>query len=156
MTLIALLLLAAGAVAYVGYPLMVRREDAQSLPPSAAPNTIVVHGVAYATEEEWTLDRLLGKVDEGEPEAQTSASLAELADRIERRVAALRVQGKRAPAVSKRSLCPACGRAFQAGDQFCGRCGTPHPHVCPQCGERHRPGDNFCPHCGVALPGGQE
>jgi uncharacterized OB-fold protein len=57
--------------------------------------------------------------------------------------------------------CPACGRAYQAGDRFCVRCGADLPQeeakvggrVCPSCGAGLRPGDLFCSHCGHRLSG---
>jgi uncharacterized OB-fold protein len=56
-------------------------------------------------------------------------------------------------------ICPACGRAYEAGDRFCVRCGTDLPQdkptedgrICPSCGAALRPGDLFCSRCGHRL-----
>jgi uncharacterized OB-fold protein len=55
--------------------------------------------------------------------------------------------------------CPACGRAYQAGDRFCVRCGADLPleevaqggRLCPSCGAVLRPGDAFCSRCGHRM-----
>jgi uncharacterized OB-fold protein len=57
--------------------------------------------------------------------------------------------------------CPACGRAYQAGDGYCVRCGAglpqeepaPGGQICPSCGSVLRPGDVFCSRCGYRLHG---
>ena len=56
-------------------------------------------------------------------------------------------------------MCPQCGRAYQAGDRFCMRCGADLPQgetatdgrICPSCGAGLRPGDVFCSRCGHRL-----
>ena len=56
-------------------------------------------------------------------------------------------------------MCPQCGRAYQAEDRFCVRCGADLPQeraavdgrVCPSCGAGLRPGDVFCSRCGHRL-----
>jgi predicted amidophosphoribosyltransferase len=56
-------------------------------------------------------------------------------------------------------ICPACGRAYEAGDRFCVRCGTDLPQdktaedskICPSCGGALRPGDIYCSRCGHHL-----
>ena len=55
--------------------------------------------------------------------------------------------------------CPDCGKAYQAGDRFCVRCGADLPQqevtaagrICPSCGAVLRPGDLFCSKCGHRL-----
>lgn len=56
--------------------------------------------------------------------------------------------------------CPACGRAYQAGDQFCVQCGQALPEkavdrgpICPACGAPVHEGDLFCAKCGAEVPG---
>jgi uncharacterized OB-fold protein len=54
--------------------------------------------------------------------------------------------------------CPSCGKAYQAGDLFCVRCGSGLPEVeaqsepdelvCPSCGVSLHAGDQFCAKCG--------
>jgi hypothetical protein len=57
--------------------------------------------------------------------------------------------------------CPACGKAYQAGDRFCVRCGAglPEPgpagQSCPSCGADLHKGDLFCPKCGRSVPAGE-
>lgn len=158
MSLLIILLITAAAVAYVGYPLLApggaRR---QSTLLTVEPDVVIVAGVSYANEEEWAVDRALDKADDGKPEREVGPSLEDVDAEIERRVAAARSKRRKEQAEGqvKRTLCPVCGKPFQAGDRFCGRCGAPHPNVCPQCGERHRPDDLHCAHCGSALSGGQ-
>jgi len=55
--------------------------------------------------------------------------------------------------------CPDCGKAYQAGDRFCVRCGAELPlreraaagKVCPSCGGIVRPDELFCSRCGHRL-----
>ena len=54
--------------------------------------------------------------------------------------------------------CPSCGKAYQAGDLFCVRCGSglteveaqsePDELVCPSCGVSLDADDQFCAKCG--------
>jgi predicted amidophosphoribosyltransferase len=97
---------------------------------------------------------LPGKVAEATPQA---ASRRTWTDRqIE--AAVRRIQETR----SRGGLrCPACGRAYQAGDRFCVRCGADLPQeeavaaerVCPSCGAALRTADLFCSRCGHRLSG---
>jgi class 3 adenylate cyclase/tetratricopeptide (TPR) repeat protein len=47
--------------------------------------------------------------------------------------------------------CPSCGRANDAGNKFCGECGSPLVLVCPACGTRNGPDNRFCGECGTSL-----
>jgi uncharacterized membrane protein YvbJ len=55
--------------------------------------------------------------------------------------------------------CPACGKAYLAGDRFCVRCGGALPPTetlssgptCPSCGAGVREGDEFCAKCGHSI-----
>lgn len=52
--------------------------------------------------------------------------------------------------------CAACGEAVEAGDQFCGRCGTQLVAIvrrCRQCGGYAEREDRYCVFCGSRLPG---
>jgi hypothetical protein len=58
--------------------------------------------------------------------------------------------------------CPACGKAHQAGDRFCVRCGqaltgpqsAPSGLACPSCGAPLHKEDQFCAKCGYhMIPG---
>ncbi len=58
--------------------------------------------------------------------------------------------------------CPKCGRAYQAGDQFCVQCGEALPDkpvargpVCPACGVSVHEGDLFCAKCGAQISEGE-
>jgi predicted amidophosphoribosyltransferase len=52
--------------------------------------------------------------------------------------------------------CPTCATAYQAADQYCGRCGSMLPQArpagegpaCPSCGAGLRENDQFCAKCG--------
>lgn len=156
MSLIVVLLLTVAAVAYVVYPLFYGPPAKQPVVLAALPQTVVVDGVAYQSEDEWAVDRALGKAGEGELEVQPSQALADLEAEIERQVATIRAERREARVGRRRTVCENCGKVFQSGDRFCARCGEPHPNVCPACGERHRPEDRFCTRCGTALPGGFE
>src|SRR5580704_12702553 len=46
--------------------------------------------------------------------------------------------------------CGQCGAAIEAGDRFCGECGSP-VGGCPSCGEPLVPGKRFCRSCGQPL-----
>lgn len=111
---------------------------------------------------------VLRRLDRLTPQAEAALD----AD-IERAVAALRSNGKRASlpedviqeveaeiaslvkhvaAADKRALaCPDCGRAYQPGDTYCAACGASLADTCPQCGAPHQPDDIFCSRCGAAL-----
>jgi predicted amidophosphoribosyltransferase len=115
---------------------------------------LIADGVTYESEEEWAVDRKLGKVGEAEPEMRSYRALAYLEEEIEQRVATIRAQRREARARSKRTLCAGCGKAFQAGDRYCARCGEAHPNSCPKCGERHHASDRYCTRCGMVLPRG--
>ena len=156
MSLLVVVLLTVAAVAYVAYPLFCRQREGQLAVLAALPRTLVAGGVAYETEDEWAVDRALGKAGSGQPELQASFVEADLEAEIERQVAAIRTERREARASKKRTTCENCGKPFQSGDRFCARCGAPHPNVCPECGERHRPEDRFCTSCGTALLGGYE
>jgi predicted amidophosphoribosyltransferase len=69
------------------------------------------------------------------------------------------------PASKEGRLCPSCGRAYDAQDRFCVRCGAVLPGreseaaavlpTCPSCGAPLRPGDQFCGKCGHHLAAGE-
>ncbi|MBX3271143.1 MAG: zinc ribbon domain-containing protein [Sandaracinaceae bacterium] len=52
--------------------------------------------------------------------------------------------------------CRGCGHALKHKAKYCARCGTPaaDARVCPSCGIANDAGDNFCYACGEALVGG--
>ncbi len=153
MSALIVLLIAAAAAAYVTYPLWLRQLPPRVALPSPALTAVTVRGVTYESEEEWAIDRRLGRADAGEPESQARLRVLEAEDEIERQVSILRARGKPTRSSNKRITCLECGKTFQSGDRFCARCGAPHPRACPSCGERHREGDRFCPRCGATLPG---
>ena len=68
---------------------------------------------------------------------------------------------------SERLRCPACGHAYQAGDQFCVQCGADLPGdaapapveltiLCANCGTPLRETDIFCSKCGHRVAAGEE
>ncbi|MSP12947.1 MAG: zinc ribbon domain-containing protein [Chloroflexi bacterium] len=86
-------------------------------------------------------------------------SLAEqVADEIEREIAALRAQIAVSPAASTGALhngaaCPTCSAPVRPGDLFCPHCGeslATVPLVCTHCGAEMQPEDRFCAKCGRA------
>ncbi len=151
MSAIAVLLVVV-VVGYVASPLI--RRDAKEEPPpkSIEPEGLEVDGVVYESEAEWALERLLGRAGAGVPAARASRS--ELEAEIEAWVAAVSDERRRAR-VSRRVTCQVCGKPFRPGDNYCARCGHPHPGICAHCGARYRPGDRFCTQCGAAIAGGQ-
>ncbi len=156
MSLLVALLLTAAVVAYVMRPLL-RAGSAPRAPlRTVIPQTVVADGVAYPSEEEWAVDRALGRAGQGEAKPAFRRGRASLVAEIERQVANRRAELRSTRVQGKRPLCPRCGKPFQPADRFCARCGEPHPRICPQCGDRHRPGDRYCTVCGATLPGGQE
>lgn len=154
MSLPIIIVLTLGAAAYVMYPLLRPGGHERPGPALAAADSVVVDGVAYRNEEEWAMDRALGKVGDGEPGLRAHRARVEAEAEIERQVAELLAARRKARASSRRVLCPGCKKPFQAGDRFCPRCGEAHPNTCLHCGERQRPGDRYCTRCGTALPGG--
>ncbi len=157
MGMIVALLLTAAAVAYVVYPLLSPVSTRRPELLAVAADRYVIDGVAYASEEEWAIDRALDKAGERDPQSLAEEWQAECEDEVEQQVAAIREQRKPKRARAKRAVCLQCGKPFQPGDRFCPRCGAPHPQLCPRCGERHSAGDRYCARCGAALvkEGGQ-
>jgi class 3 adenylate cyclase/tetratricopeptide (TPR) repeat protein len=50
--------------------------------------------------------------------------------------------------------CPNCGQENEAGQKFCGNCGTKLAAACPTCGTANPPGNRFCGECGTDLGAG--
>jgi len=51
-----------------------------------------------------------------------------------------------------RLVCPECGKPYEKGDTFCGRCGYHFKKfTCPSCGKEGDEGDRFCKKCGIHL-----
>ncbi len=156
MSIAIIFVLMAAAAAYVVLPLLRHGRRPGPILLAVAAGPVVIDGVAYDSEEEWAVDRAMRRAGDGEPRPRTYRGQAELEADIEKGVAALRRRRRADRAVPRRPLCPRCGKPFQAGDQFCARCGEAHPSLCPQCGERHKPGDRFCTCCGTMLLAGAE
>jgi hypothetical protein len=49
--------------------------------------------------------------------------------------------------------CAACGATADAGQRFCGDCGSALISGCPTCGTQNPPGQRFCGTCGTKLDG---
>jgi len=49
------------------------------------------------------------------------------------------------------TACRSCGGGLEAGDNFCGKCGTPHLATCPSCAAEADEADRFCGKCGAKL-----
>lgn len=47
--------------------------------------------------------------------------------------------------------CRSCGAAIEAGDAFCGKCGTARARACAGCGADLGGDDGFCGKCGAAV-----
>lgn len=75
---------------------------------------------------------------------------------IERALLELRQAGGR-----EGLFCPACGRGYLQGDQFCVGCGGKLPQVaaagpvCPACGVGIHKDDVFCAKCGHKIDAGE-
>ena len=50
--------------------------------------------------------------------------------------------------------CPNCGQENEAGQKFCGNCGTKLAAACPTCGTANPPDNRFCGECGTDLGAG--
>ena len=51
----------------------------------------------------------------------------------------------------KTVVCPYCGSANGADDNFCSKCGKPLSSVCPRCNAKVSADSAFCPKCGEKL-----
>lgn len=51
----------------------------------------------------------------------------------------------------KTVVCPYCGSANGADDNFCSKCGKALVFTCPRCGASVAPDSFFCPKCGEKL-----
>lgn len=47
--------------------------------------------------------------------------------------------------------CPECSHRNQAGDQYCGNCGTALSIECRSCGHQNRADNGYCSECGNRL-----
>jgi zinc ribbon protein len=140
------LLLLAAVLAVLAYPLYQARSGAVASAGGALNDLLAQRDGLYATLRDLDLDYELGKLDLGDYSARrekyiarasgvlqqldlvrgTNGEESSLSDEIEREVAALR----RPPAGrDDRSTlaCPNCGRVYNEGDRFCGRCGHALP-----------------------------
>jgi hypothetical protein len=143
--LIGLLLLAA-VLAVLGYPLYQSHPRAVMGTGGALNDLKAQRDGLYATLRDLDLDFELGKLERADYSARREKYLARaalvlqqldlapdtnqgsssLSDEIEREIAALRrpLNGQ----TSGTALaCPSCGRVYNAGDRFCGRCGHSLP-----------------------------
>ncbi len=63
------------------------------------------------------------------------------------------------PPVSQAGVCPSCGAAVEADDQFCTQCGTQlvaQVRRCGKCGAYPGPRDRYCIFCGAELDAATE
>ena len=51
----------------------------------------------------------------------------------------------------KTVVCPYCGSANGADDNFCSKCGKPLVFTCPRCNAKVSADSAFCPKCGEKL-----
>jgi ribosomal protein L40E len=49
------------------------------------------------------------------------------------------------------TMCRSCGSALEAGDNFCGKCGSPRAVACASCGAAVDEEDRFCGKCGAKV-----
>jgi hypothetical protein len=139
-------LLLAAVLAVLAYPLLQARSRSAIFSGGALNDLLAQRDGLYATLRDLDLDFELGKLDGSDYHARretylgrASLALQQLdllrgangedstrSEEIEREVAALR----RPPAggAGRSTLaCPNCGRVYNEGDRFCGRCGHTLP-----------------------------
>lgn len=82
---------------------------------------------------------------------------------LEAALSGLSAQAERYAAEMSKNLkiCPSCGEACSATNEFCPSCGAKLPeetaaaeYTCPKCGEVNVPGHTHCTKCGATLPAG--
>lgn len=140
------LVLLTAVFALLGYPLYRARPRALVAGTGALGDLVAQRDGLYATLRDLDLDFELGKLDRGDYQTRREKYLARAtlvlkqldlireegakassqSEEIEREVAVLR----RTPAAGAESdspVCPNCGRAYNEGDRFCGRCGNTLP-----------------------------
>ncbi len=151
MELILAAVLLAIVMAVLAYPLYAARPRMRLATDGTLGDLVAQRDGVYATLRDLELDYQLGKLDEADYRSLREKNLARAAlllqqldarrgtnadrqaqsDEIEREVAALRqnsslktsapVNGNGAGSVA--GYCTRCGRPYQQGDRFCGKCG---------------------------------
>jgi len=168
-TLVAILMVAV-ALVIVMYPLWARRGG-WAMPrwrpqDERIEQLLSQREAAYAAIKDLEFDHAMGKLSDADYqamrakyEAKAVAVLQELdkyggrvpaGDAIEEQVRALRAQRRKERGAPASAKCPACSAPYQAGDQFCAKCGATLL-VCSSCGAPYREGDRFCARCGSKL-----
>jgi len=176
--ILAALLVAALAIAYVAYPLIQQRTASESY--SAAyddewDQLLTAREGAYRAIRDLDFDYQAGKLDEDDYHqlrakyATQAVSIMQALDQrgqeagdnmaldalLEQEILEAR-RGMRRPDARATSqpgvlTCPECGREVAAEDRFCAGCGASLPRVCPDCGAPFDEGDHFCARCGARL-----
>jgi len=153
MSMLLVLSMAVAAAIYVIYPLLKPDRPHAVIGGTIDHPGLVVDGVVYCSEEEWALEREMGKASQDAAKA-TSSPLADLDTAIEAGVAALRAARHTAAPPDGSTICSACGHPFRPGEAFCPHCGKHRSSPCPHCGRHPAAGDLYCAACGTRLKGG--
>lgn len=169
MIILAALVLAAVAFAFVTYPLFQEREEEKEA--AVNPHLEGLHSkrdAALLAVKELEFDFASGHLSEEDYEAlreryegrasaldreieRAGGRASTLEDDLEREILQLRRSRPKGSPATEGVVCPQCGLKSREGEKACPRCGSPLPLLCPKCGASYRRGDRFCPRCGVTL-----
>ncbi len=128
--------------AALGYPLYAARPRMRLVGGSPIGELLAQRDGLYATLRDLDLDFQLGKLDEADYRGlrekylsraaavlheidafRSNGGGASLDDELEREIAALRRSTAEKGGAAGARVCRNCGRSFQDGDRFCGKCG---------------------------------
>jgi hypothetical protein len=179
MIIVLAVLLAAGALVALAYPILVQPRASETGTAISAEESLAElmaqrenafqairdlqfdHEVGKVSDEDLTMYEVGLKQNAAESlrrlDAWENQADRDLSTYIERQVAA-----RRAVLAGGGQRCPHCARTVAPGAQFCTSCGTPVQTVvrpvelpaqvaCPKCGKAVGPGDRFCPKCGQPI-----
>lgn len=168
-----MIIIAAAAVALVGYPLFARGPSSRRARGASNSNENSLSELlrkkqaVYDELKEIDFDFKMGKISEGDYEQMMQAHRAEAVEilkaiegasgkedfdkDIEARVMDLRKSSRGAKKAPAATTCHNCGQRLGSGEKFCPACGSRMASICPGCGAETAEGDNFCRGCGAKL-----
>lgn len=176
MTMIAALLVAALAIAFVAYPLLRRSTAAGSYTTrdDELDQLLAAREGAYRAIRDLDFDYQTGKLAEEDYRqlrakyAARAVSVMQALDQrdeegeglaldtvLEQEILEARRKIARPAAQTTHQAdvltCPECGRERAPEDRFCAGCGASLAQLCPDCGAPFDEGDRFCARCGARL-----